>query len=384
MSRSQDTVLAVPSQTFKFEKNQLNELNSLLEEQRKNTRTVELTKPVYAMIGNDGLVKGRYRFTKTALGQLCYRLAPGLSAFLVSITSKDGKEEGFDIAASTINRTIAYRFKERLAGDRFVIDEKNGLIEGIVGRRYVYLSNHELLNRSIKFISNNNNDVEFSGAVLSGRRFMMQYTTKKPAFCIDGSTAGYANSEPFFGGYHFSNSEVGECAIRAATVIVRQICLNGAIGSIVEGGKLVHVKQEKFEQKFHALMDGVKKKSRQYTDLKDGILRLMGSNLGLGIDKDEHKHRVSFIKQRLRRGGLSINQAKRGLSRTLLGGSYDLRPLSEASIKTLSAADQKSRTEFDLFNAITYESKFLPVDQREKSENLAHKMVLGQVKFIEA
>lgn len=370
--------LTVPSATCCFLQGQETDMEKFLVEQHAATRMVPVLEPRDAMLGHDATIKGRYRLSATAFSQICYRLGRGMSIYLPDL-AKSGPD-GLSVAIEAYNRTVALRFKDRLDSQRFVVDESTGVIEGLVGSRYAHISNYDLFRRSRAFIATARLGVTFSEGMLTGRRFMMRFCSETPVFEIkrEGEVA-----EPFFGGLHFSNSEVGNCAIRGTTVIVRQICANGAISSYSEGSKLVHVRNDKFELRFQKLLDTVNKKAKQYTVLKDGICRMMNTSLGLGRNKDSHRERIAVLVNKLNRQGLSKTVTKRILSRTLLCGSYDLRPLSLVSVAGVPTADYQRRTEFDLFNAITFEAKGLAVESRESAEHIGHKMVLGQLTFNE-
>lgn len=183
----------------------------------------------------------------------------------------------------------------------------------------------------------------------------------------------------FHSGYHFSNSEVGECAVRAATILIRKVCSNGAIGPVTEGGRLAHVSIVNFEERFERLLERVRKKTAEVAIIQKNMPMLQGCNLELGGPSEEHTKRCEYIVKRLRKGGLPKKFASRVMTRTILCSADDIRPLSSYDRPSISAV--RSRNMYDLINAITYESKSLPVSTRETAEHLAYTMMLGHVSF---
>lgn len=367
--------LAVAPSTVRFTTETEAELCESLREQEQNTKVMSLKLPGQIMLNREGRVQGELGLSTIGLSQLCSTLAPGLSLVIKDLCS-DKHAPDPELAVKTLNNMIRLRFKSDLEERRLIIDTRTGTIDGIVGPKYVQLSNSELYQRSKSFVGRSAKPVLFHEAAISGRRMMVQYRTADPVFRF--YTTKDSTIDPWFGGYHFSNSEVGECAVRAATLVMRQICSNGAVGPVEEGGRLAHVKADNFDERFEKLLDRVQKKAHEVHLIQQNIPALVDNNLGLGGQEGDHSDRCAYLLRRLRRGGLPKKFATRVVSRTIACAANDIRPLTTYKDKRPTLQEVQSRNQYDLFNALTYESKALPVSLRESAEQLAYLMLLGR------
>jgi hypothetical protein len=349
-----------------------------LQSHDKFTEVAKLTSPREMFLGSDARINGK-QLTTTALSQLCSRLAPGMGQAIRSMTgvqlSSSDDQVAFDddLAIGLLNSMLKLRF-DRLEGYRMIIDHKRKLVEGIVGRRYEFYSNLSLYNRSKAFIqANPDYHVQFCEAALAGRRMMLRFRSTNPLFSIPPPD-GREVQEPFFGGFHFANSEVGECSIRAASLLIRQWCDNKAISPFYEDGKLIHVKGVKFEKKLSELLTRTKVKADQAGKFRKNLLAITSIPLGLGGTAGSHKTKRSKLESKLTRK-LNKGFARAVVDRLLMSGSYRQDKLTSASDPMKVYA---KRTVYDLFNAITYEAKSLSVGYRERAEQLAYQLVSGK------
>jgi len=365
--------LTVAPPTLTFSPDRETDLQEHLTDLEKNTKTMCLKLPSQLMFNKSGLVQGDLRMTTTAMGQLCSLLAPGLSLVVKDLISD---EEGADtrLAIKTLNELTHLRFKQKLADRRIVIDTVGRRIDGIVGPKYVQLPNSELYRRSKQFVCRHNK-AEFHEAVVSGRRIMVQYRSADPIIELEDDSQ---EPDTYFGGYHFSNSEVGECAVRAAALIVRKVCSNGAVGTVKEGGRLAHVRLSNFEERFEALLDYVRKKSQEPSLLAARMGVLKKTTLDIGGSNGEHVARCKHIIRRLRKAGLPKKFASRVMSRTILCSANDVGPMHSYLGVRPKMTDVRGRNLYDLFNAITFEAKKLPVSLRESAEQLAYLILVGR------
>lgn len=372
--------LAVAPQTTRFSNDREQDLDTALQEQADGTRTMSMTMPAQIMFNKSGKVQGSLQMSTTALSQLCSMLAPGLS-LVVSNLCHDKNAPDPELAVKTINELVRLRFKSALESRRLVIDTRTNRIDGIVGPNYVQLSNSELYRRSKQYIGRAEIPAVFHEAVVTGRRMMVQYRSEKPLFThivLDDSEDGYNADDVWCGGYHFSNSEVGECAVRAAALVMRQICSNGAVGPVEEGGRLAHVKPENFEERFELLLERVQKKAHEVQLIRSNIHTLQDKKLELGGKGDEHAERCNKILKQLRKSGLSKKFGQRVIARTIVCSSNDIRPLSSYKGHRPTMKAVQSRNMYDLFNSLTFEAKTLPVSSREPAEQLAYRMLVGR------
>jgi hypothetical protein len=341
-----------------------------------STDTLYVARPRDIMLNSRAEVLGRYKLTTSALSQLCSRLVPGASQMVADVSGlrsshRDGSQFDVGLAIRIVNDLIRLRF-DNIDGFGLVIDRDRSTIEGLVGRKYEFFPNKDLYDRVNQFLGEADVSTSFCEAVLSGRRMMLRYCNTDPLFEIPHERR---TNEPFFGGFHFDNSEVGDCSVRASTMIVRQWCDNKAIGSFLEGGKISHVRGKKFEIRLQMLFDKVHKKVSEVTSLKDNVLFLMDQSLGLGGSEESHELRVNRLVKQLNRKGLTKEFAGTVIDRLLTFGSYR----SDAVQQGRRPYDlYETRNSYDLFNALTHEAKSRTIETREHVEQLAYQMLLKQ------
>ena len=111
----------------------------------------------------------------TALQQLCRALSPGFSQFMFDLTGLRRTAGGLDgdykpkFAIEILNRLINYRFDSRLLGQGFILDRRNNRVEGLVGPRYEFYSNLEMLERCDEFAVKSDRPAKFFSASVIGR-----------------------------------------------------------------------------------------------------------------------------------------------------------------------------------------------------------------------
>jgi hypothetical protein len=340
------------------------------------TETAHVFRPRDVMLNSRAEVLGRYKFTTSALTQLCSRLAPGASQMVADVAGlRDGSKEGsqFDVGLGirTVNDLIRLRY-DRVDGCGLVIDRARNTIEGLIGRKYEFFPNKDLYDRVNQFLGETGIDTSFCEAALSGRRMFLRYCNSDPLFEV---THERRTNEPFFGGFHFDNSEVGDCSVRAATMIVRQWCDNKSIGSFLEGGKISHVRGKQFEVRVQRLFEKVQSKAHEATFLKDNVVALMDQRLGFGGSEESHDFRVDRVVGQLNQRGLTKEFARSAVDRALAFGSYRADAVQQG-VRPLDL--YATRTAYDLFNAISHEAKTRSIDIREHAEQLSYQMLLKQ------
>jgi len=350
-------------------------LERTLETHYRNTENVLIADPRSVMLHKSGLVNGKYKLTVPALSHLCSKLAPGLAHLTRDIAGIGGvaaKRTDPELAMSILNRVLKLRF-DRLAGCSFILDRNHNRIEGIVGRKYEYFPNLDLFQRAREFTAKTHNPATFCEAALYGRRLMLRFLNTNSVFEV---TAENRPTERFFGGYHFANSEVGDCSVKAAAVLSREPYISKAISPFIDGGKLPHVKGPKFNQKFQRLLERVRTKVRYATKYKFQVLILMDQKLGLGGTEDENDKRLQNIVSQLHRRGLQKGFAESVVSTAIWQGSYAVDVIRKDEDNPLAAFER--RTAFDIFNALTSEARHRGIEERENAEQLAYQMLTGK------
>ena len=380
MPRSSKIQLTVAPETRRFscrkDESAETKFRQMLEEHRRYTEKIKVTKPEDILLDHNGLVQSRFKLTTTALTQLCSSMVPHLSAVIQDISglrprsasTAKAKTHDVDLAIRLLNDMIKLRFSA-LKGFALIVDHQRLQVEGVVGRKYEFLSNGRFYRRVGEFISRQfKGDHEFSEAVISGRRVFVRFQGPL-LFSVPSPRA----PEPFLSGLHFANSEVGECSVRACAAVIRKWCDNKAISPFLDGGALPHYSGPKFDERFRDLLDRVRIRAKESESFADEICRMKGLTLGLGGDKKSHDKRFTVLQNRLRRSEVSAAFAEKALRRAMYHGSYpeDAVVRGEDLMATFSG-----RTAYDLFNAVTHEAKSRALGERESAEQLAYLMLL--------
>jgi hypothetical protein len=354
-------------------------LKAELERRYKHTEIRVISRPEDLLLGPRAGVDSlspEYRLTTPALGQICTRLAPGLSTALYSIAGATGdpdKTGGSDprLAINMLNQVIKLRYG-KLDGFSLVVDHDKKLVEGLVGRKYEYFPNLDLFERVKKFTAEADSPAEFCEASIYGRKLVVRFRCDDELFSIPKNRK---TDEPFFGGYHFTNAETGDCSIRASAVIIRQWCDNKCISDFTEGGCMPHIRGARFEKRFCELLDRVRVKAEESTKFKPRVLELMDQKLGLGGDQDDHKDRMKELGKQLQKQSLTNDFAKESLRHTMKYGSYrtDILNTHRDAMEVYA-----KRTAYDLFNALTHRAKDKSVETQERAEQVAYRMLTGK------
>ncbi len=351
--------------------------------QEAATKLVAIRRPEQLMLDAKGFLGDRLQYSSPALPMACGALVPGLSQVMKSlINGADSEDCDLKFAVKLYNDVLKRRFA-KLSGRLLVVDTRTGIVDGIISERYAYLSNSELFTRSLEFVEKADHPARFHTGVLYGRRLMIRYRHPDPLFTIPTPTERKTN-EPFFGGYHFCNSETGDCTVRGATLIIRQFCDNQAIGELAEGGRISHVRSNSFEQKLAKLFEKLNKKSAETSKYRDAVLKLLNTSLDLEGDTAWYEARVKALLTQLRRFGLTNAVARAVLGRALAAGSYNNSVnMDDLPSSWLSRSQEgfSKRNEYDVFNAMTSLSKSFDPVARERLEQQAFGLLAGRFRF---
>lgn len=375
--------LAVKPQTLSYsarEPQAEKELTALLRQHERMTDTVPVSKLGDVSLSSEGLIRGKFRLSTLALSQLCGLLAPGFSQAVFSLAGlrqvgQDAKDERFDnqIAIRVFNELLAFRFA-RVTGYQLVVDRHHKRVEGLIGRKYNFFSNWEMYDRVRRFVKQRKTaKAGFTEAILSGRRMVLRFRSVDPIFEV---TEVRESGEPFFGGYQFENTEVGECALRGSTVLIRQWCDNKAVAPCLESNRVRHVRGAAFERNFTRLLDRLDLRAGEAAQFKDQVLRLLKTRLELGGEQAQHDERLQAIREKLLRRRMSKGLVQRIVQRMLVAGSYRADAADRASTPPLETYAR--RNAYDLFNALTFEAKREALDERIEAEQLAYLLLVGK------
>lgn len=319
-----------------------------------------------------GLIRGRWRYTTEALRELCRLLMPGLSRVIRELADDDpGRARSPDMAGKLLCDMIRLRFAD-LRQSYLVCDSQSMLIEGIVGGRYEHFSHQAVFRASDRFLARLEEPCVFHEAILVGRRLSLRYREERPMFAIP---AGETH-EPFFAGWQLQNSEVGECALGVAPLVLRRWSDGKAVGPLTEGSRLIHVRRRRFEDHFQRLLATATRRRPNPDKLRRQVLALREQSLGLTA-RDSEPRQMELATQ-LRRMQLPLRLARQIVHRACRNGSYRKDVLPERpSLSELRQA-YAGRTAFDLLNAICTVADSQRLQLRERLEQLAYRMFDGR------
>lgn len=380
------TILAIPPQAYRFsavsgapgEAELVNVLQS-----QKNTAPSQIDKIQDVLLDSQGLVQGRYRLTDIGLTQLCKVLAPGLSQALQSLAGMKLRtqdhpleEYSIDDAIHILNRALQTRFSLLKGKFRFILDRKANQIEGVVGPRYYFFSNLELYQRVKEFLRNK--PVSFHEAAISGRRLQLRFKIDAHAFALPVT---HDKMEQFHGGWHFANSELGDCCIKGSCTLIRPTDGTVSLAPYSRESKIVHLQGSKFDLKFRDLLEHVNGRVARIPNLQPHLHMLTGTPLNFPVSKEDRDKRFSSLVAAMKKGGIPPWVARDALSRTLIHGGQPM----ETDDDTLGALapqmyeEVATRTAFDLYAAMCVLARRFHPEQQETVEQAAYSVLAGLV-----
>jgi hypothetical protein len=386
-----EKILAIEPKVYRFAAGVdgagYDELMEVLQSQR-DTKPVPIRTMSDVLLNDRGLIQQSYRLTTTALQQLCSVLIPGLSQVVANVSglkARTGQHaaeaRSYPKAIELLNWSIKFRAK-LLENCSLIIDRQNRQVEGVVGQRYKFLSNLEMLNRVEQYLGQKMPNMLFHEAALAGRRLLLRYREQEWAYALETPTA---KREPFYVGVHFSNSELGDCCVRGTGVLSRAWSKTAAIYPFDEATSVVHFQGEKFGTKFRSMLDTVGKRLAEVRQTQPMLERLQAQPLGLQAMTEACQTRMGEIVQKLTKQGVPKSTAYDSLVRAMLHGSYKADSVPTAagnSIEFMNPAvltQFVNRTAFDLFNGLAYVASQREPARQEAIEQHAFKMVTGEI-----
>jgi len=362
------------------------ELAALLHQQR-GTRPVTISKEPDVLLDSSGQVQRKYRLTSVALTQLCGILAPGFSTAIASLAGVrrrpnfPDEEYSIQLAIRFVNEMIRTRF-ELLRGQGLIVDERACVIEGVVGTKYRFLSNLELYQRVKASVGP---AARFYEAAVAGRRLILRFRNPDRAFALP---TPHDKLEPFYPGWHFSNSELGDCCVKSSAVLIRQWANTASLVPFTKQSKLIHYTGANFDSGLSKLLELAKKRAAVLPEVASHMAAM--SERGLGFDGSQrgYQSQLERLGKTLRKWKVSRHLTKEVLARTLLHGSYradrldsedGLLRVPEVTPTILSTIE--SRSVYDFYNALCASAKNGSPDQQEHVEEAAYRLMVNSTTF---
>lgn len=349
------------------------ELVAELRRSAASTQRRPIAHVTQVMLGADGRTLAGFRYSANALRQLCRLLGRGFSQTVFDlgavVPSDSPPDDGpYDpiLMIGLVNDVIRLRFEQRLRNYELIVDVQEQRIDGLVGTRYAYLSNLQFAERVRAALGSA--DVKFHEAMLAGRRLLLRYRTRQHLFSIEADQA-----EPFYGGFHFGNSEVGDCSVKTAVLLIRQRADAKATSDFSGSGRLMHIRGPQFSDRLGEQLAAVTRRSGEPATLKPRLEALRKRRLDLGGGPEEALKRATALAKRLQQWGLHRSLAKRVAARVQALGSALVEDARNASRSGMA-----ERTQWDLFNAMTFVAKRQHPDAQERLEQLAYQLLIGK------
>lgn len=349
-----------------------NALRKELADLERATVVDEIDSITTLQMDETGALSGGYRFTSSALRQVCTLLGRGLYMLTTDIAGlnrdpdQPREEYSFRQAVALYNRLLALRAENRLVGrQRILRNHRDRLVEGTLGPKYTLVANTTIFARLSEIASERTPQCRFHEAVLTGRRLMLRYVDRKPLFEAANAT--------FHGGIHFANSEVGgESAIRAASLLWNATYDCSAMGRYL-GGRARHTGRD-FARR---LAEVFRKASAAEQDPKDLSRRMqLLQKIPLPVTAQDEENRIVQIKNLVLR--LAEQQIPQRIGVQVIARAIRR---SEPVRGWLPSQSPPSRTAYDLYLALCNEAKTLYATARENTEQVAHALLVGKFKL---
>jgi hypothetical protein len=361
-----------------FNREQESELRAYLRKLETTTSVKEIQSPAELMLDEEGKLPKGFRYTETAFRQVCDLLCKGLSQMTIDMsgvraTARGAKEDSFDGAVEVFNAVLRRRFRTRLAekGVRVVRDTTPGasFVVGILGPKYYYLENRTVYDMAKEAAASGPNRAQFHEAIIAGRRMILRFAHRKPLFTRPSS----GEEEHFYGGYHFSNSEIsGEASVRAAVMLLLDPPGSAALGRFGRG-RLAHIGKD-FGKRLGKMFQTVLSMPQDPNYLRQQIDQLATTPLRVGGPEREHAARIDELTLRLHQQDIPKSVARRIVVAAMTYDGHRRRPVRELITDAIAR-----RTAYDLYSAMTGEAQELPLAVREPVEQAAYGLLTGKI-----
>jgi hypothetical protein len=316
--------LAVSVKGLMFNSTEYNKLLDFLADQERVTESWLIDDESQIALTRKGKTVGGDKMSWLALRQICKNLSSGLASSLSDLIGLKravddmdrppkmiaDPDDDFTIgeAATLYNLALKKRFG-RLFGFQVVRNTETKVIEAVVGAKYRRISNNDFLSAVSNIIESLDLKFQFRSASMYDRKMSMIYTLKDYEDCA------------LTPGLLISNSEIGDAAIKATTVLIDS---TDAIMSAPYGklGRVAHSGRDLLG-KLSQLITGVTSRLTNNTFTKDGLNKRVESNKakslgfkGEGEDEERFKQLIEFLTDRC---DMNYMTAKRCLAKTLAG-----------------------------------------------------------------
>jgi len=204
-----------------YSKHELEKFRTLLEKADAHTVQVPIQAADDILLTQDGrLQENGFTLSPLAFQQVCRYVARGLWPLVSDLSGTARSHRSYDsvisipLAIRILNDCAKLRFRVRdgLCGRMMIQNHMTKVVDGVVGLRYKYLANYQLLEGAKDLLDSHEQPMVFHEGRLVGRRMAAVFLAEEPLGCTPD---GYVLQ----GGCYFTNSEAGECGVRCAPVL---------------------------------------------------------------------------------------------------------------------------------------------------------------------
>jgi hypothetical protein len=367
-------MIALDTELRRYEFDDYGLLQADCEETESSTRIVPLDSHEQAILDDDfRTVRGGYRYTWYAMGQMCRAVCSGMRRCLDDISghlsTADSAPVSPHLASRMLNAAIRLRFAERVGDWQLLVDERRMSIEAVLGKGYRRLPNSVFLEAVNSTLGQS---LRFDSASISGRRIAAYYAgSDRSSDNLPGNTYRY--------GVIASNSETGDAGVR-----IRRTVEFGKVARMqrpYDGRQVVRHIGRKFEDKIRALLlVASTPPSYDATSKMEAAWEAAhGRKLGFSGQNSEEDFRVrESLMEELRRWDLSKPFRQNSLRRVLFSGG--LEPAPKSAIREETGHLWSSRSWGDLLVSLSAEAGDYPIlsSLRERVERTCYLRLLIQ------
>lgn len=330
-----------------------------------------------------------FRYSASAASQICNRICPNLFGVICHV-SGDAVGKKFPdrvlslpVAAGMLNELLRLRF-ERVKDFRIVADVRGRKFLGFVGRHYNLLTNARLYLDVKKFFEERRRGT-FYRAYLVGTHLWLRFLADSPCFRL---SAPSGDTEPYYRGWQFVNSETGDAALRGNLLLVRKCYNSVAVSTSPHEKRLNHGTAEDFEEMYSKFIGSVYRSGSRIRSLGAQTRNLAETRLGFSLDSTQSRRRVDQLTQILCRVGLDKHKARQAVTHAWVVGCHGatlldtVDPASPSSlISPGPVGDPAFRTAYDLYNVLGTVAQSLAFPKRELTEKVAYDVLFGNLKL---
>lgn len=306
--------------TAKLEFHGITAFELLLNETSKQTKATQLVRidELSQLIVNEsGLSADGLSWTTAAFQQLCVKVSGGLFSMLASLwADSDLPQADRARAFLRIYHNSVSMVKSKLIGLRLVVDKVEKLIVGVVGGRYKFVANSELLRMVHKQFASSGDYRSFYASL--NHRDMCLIGASKSLFRRDSDIV-------FRQGVAIFNSETTRQAVYVPQLIFDSVSGGYSVEPVTTKNRLVHRPKRGFAQELDATVSSAMHCKTGIEQAVDGYKRCAGELLWRS--GEEKAVRLPGILAMLRDkeiGALAINTVNRSLEGLRSASLWDL------------------------------------------------------------